>query len=204
MQIMVKAPFTSSPTDKAMASRVRLAKDTTQSNRQPSTVATVRNDRVAIEAETFHGSIGKDVQSTSAQVAWSQDNTSPKASSYHRRILIMDDDEILLNMIGVMLERLEYKADFALNGQEAIEKYQDALHAGAPFEAVIMDLIIPVGMGGKEAVQHLLQLDPQAKVIVSSGYVHNSVIEDFSHYGFKDVLIKPYRISDLKKVLARL
>lgn len=116
----------------------------------------------------------------------------------------MDDDEILLHMIGVMLESLEYKADFALNGQEAIEKYRDAMHSGAPFEAVIMDLIIPVGMGGKEAVQHLLHLDPQAKVIVSSGYVHNSVIEDFPHYGFKDVLIKPYRISDLKKVLDHL
>ena len=202
---MVKLPFTSSPIGQAVCSQVQLAQeDTTQDNRQPSTAANVRNDRGAIEVETFPGSIGNDVRSTSAQAAWSRDNTPLKASSDHRRILIMDDDEILLNMIGVMLEHLEYKADFALNGQEAIEKYRDALHAGEPFEAVIMDLIIPVGMGGKEAVQHLLQLDPQAKVIVSSGYVHNSVIKDYSQYGFKDVLIKPYRISDLKKVLDRL
>jgi CheY-like chemotaxis protein len=120
------------------------------------------------------------------------------------KILIMDDDEILLNMVGIMLAHLGYKAECALDGQEAIEKYSNALRSGEPFDAVIIDLVVPIGIGGKEAMQTLLEIDPQVKGIISSGYIHNSIIEDYEHYGFKDVLIKPYRVSDLEKVLARL
>jgi PAS domain S-box-containing protein len=120
------------------------------------------------------------------------------------KILIMDDDEILLNMVGIMLAHLGYKAECALDGQEAIEKYSNALRSEEPFDAVIIDLVVPIGMGGKEAMQTLLEIDPQVKGIISSGYIHNSIIEDYEHYGFKDVLIKPYRVSDLEKVLARL
>lgn len=118
-----------------------------------------------------------------------------------KRILIMDDDKIMLDMVGLMLERLGHCADYAFDGQEAIDKYRNALQSKTPYAAVILDLIVPIGMGGRETMQMLLELDPQIKAIISSGYVHNSVVEDYQHYGFKDVLIKPYRASNLKKVL---
>jgi CheY-like chemotaxis protein len=120
------------------------------------------------------------------------------------KILVMDDDEMLLNMVGIMLEKLGYKADCAFDGQEAIDKYSNALRSEEPFDAVILDLVVPIGMGGREAMQALLEIDPQATGIVSSGYIHNSIIEDYENFGFKDVLIKPYRASDLEKVLGRL
>ena len=116
----------------------------------------------------------------------------------------MDDDLILLDMVGIMLEHLGYKAVFALDGQEALEIYSKAMQSESPFDAVILDLAIPMGMGGRETMQKLLELDPQAKVIVSSGYIHNSAMDDYENYGFKDVLSKPYRISKLEEVLTRL
>jgi len=82
-----------------------------------------------------------------------------------------------------------------------LEKYALAQQDGAPFDAVIMDLIIPAGMGGREAMEQLRAIDPQARVIVSSGYSNNSVMADYESYGFCDVIAKPYRFSDLSKKL---
>jgi two-component system, cell cycle sensor histidine kinase and response regulator CckA len=126
-----------------------------------------------------------------------QNNSKPSK----KHILVMDDDVMLQGVVGLMLERLGYGVDYAFDGREAIDKYKSALQTETPFVAVIMDLIVPLGMGGREAMQMLLELDPQIKVIVSSGYVHNSVLEDYQHYGFKDVLIKPYRFPILKRCL---
>ena len=117
------------------------------------------------------------------------------------KILVMDDDEILLEVIGAMLERLGYHAEFACNGEQALEKYIHAWQSGHPFDAVIMDLIIPIGMGGREAMEVLRAIDPQARVIVSSGYSNNSVLADYASYGFCDVIVKPYRFSELSKKL---
>lgn len=117
------------------------------------------------------------------------------------KILVMDDDEILLDVIGAMLEGMGYEAEFAQDGKQALEKYALAQQDGAPFDAVIMDLIIPAGMGGREAMEQLRAIDPQARVIVSSGYSNNSVMADYESYGFSDVIAKPYRFSDLSKKL---
>jgi PAS domain S-box-containing protein len=117
------------------------------------------------------------------------------------KILVMDDDNLMLNILGTMLETLGYKAEFALEGQQAVDKYAEAQQSGAPFDAVVMDLIIPGGMGGREAVERLLELDPRAKVIVSSGYSNNSVMSDYENYGFSGVIAKPYRATELSKLI---
>jgi PAS domain S-box-containing protein len=117
------------------------------------------------------------------------------------KILVMDDDELLLNVIATMLERLGYTAQSALNGTEAIEKYVEAQQSGEPFDAVIMDLIVPDGMGGREATEKLLAIDPHAKIIVSSGDSNNEVMSDYTRFGFSGVIAKPYRVAELSEML---
>lgn len=117
------------------------------------------------------------------------------------RILIMDDEEIIRAAAGSMLQRIGYEVDFASNGNEAIEMYQKAKESQRPFDAVIMDLTIPGGMGGEEAIRGLLAIDPKVKAVVSSGYHNNPVMADYRRHGFCAVLAKPYRITELSSVL---
>jgi CheY-like chemotaxis protein len=125
----------------------------------------------------------------------------PQGEDERRKILVMDDDAMVRDILGAMLERLGHEAAFAKDGTQAVEKYIQAQQSGEPFDVVIMDLIVPDGMGGREAMERLQSIDPQVKVIVSSGYSSNSVMADFESYGFSGVMAKPYRFSDLRKKL---
>ncbi len=125
----------------------------------------------------------------------------PQVEEERRKILVMDDDAMVRDILGAMLERLGHQAEFANDGAQAVEKYVQARQSGAPFDVVIMDLIVPDGMGGREAMERLQSIDPHVKVIVSSGYSSNSVMADFSSYGFSGIMAKPYRFSDLRKKL---
>jgi PAS domain S-box-containing protein len=116
------------------------------------------------------------------------------------RILVMDDEEAIRTIAGAMLSRLGYEAVFAKHGTEAIELYRNALHSER-FDALILDLTIPGGMGGKETVQKLIELDPGVKAIVSSGYSENPVLSDFGKYGFRGVIGKPYDVKQMSRVL---
>ena len=100
-----------------------------------------------------------------------------------------------------MLERIGYTVESALDGTQAVEKYAEAQQSGEPFDAVIMDLIIPDGMGGREATEKMLAIDPRAKVIVSSGHTTSSVMSEYTSYGFSGVIAKPYRASELSEIL---
>jgi CheY-like chemotaxis protein len=119
----------------------------------------------------------------------------------HGRILVMDDEPSLRKMIGTMLEKMGYESEFAKDGAGAIRRVEEAREAEKPYDAVILDLTIPGGMGGKEAIKKLLEIDPELKAIVSSGYSDDPVLSDFQEYGFKGMISKPFESRSLGKVL---
>ncbi|MBT3342888.1 MAG: response regulator [Gemmatimonadetes bacterium] len=119
------------------------------------------------------------------------------------RVLVVDDERQIRRLAGEMLTRLGYVADYASDGSEAISKYRNALERGDEFDVVIMDLTIPGGMGGREALGHLLDLDEETCAVVSSGYSDDPVMADYAKYGFSDVVAKPYDIVELSHVLDR-
>jgi len=119
------------------------------------------------------------------------------------RVLVVDDEEIIRRSVGEVLRRLGYEADSARDGREGIELYEKAMEVGRPFDVVIMDLTIPGELGGKKTVGRLRELDPDAKVIVSSGYSDDPVMSRFREYGFDGVLVKPYNVEGLATELQR-
>jgi two-component system, cell cycle sensor histidine kinase and response regulator CckA len=117
------------------------------------------------------------------------------------RILVMDDEASLRKMVGRTLKNLSYESGFAKDGAEAILMYKAAQEAEKPYDAVILDLTIPGGMGGKEAINELLEIDPEVKAVVSSGYSEDPVLANFQEYGFKGMMPKPFEFRSLGKVL---
>lgn len=117
------------------------------------------------------------------------------------RILVLDDDEIVLDVLKEMLNVLGCENDEAKEGLQAIALYKKAFQAGKPYSGVIMDLTIPGGMGGKETLALLQQINPEVRAIVSSGYANDPIMANFRAHGFCGVFPKPYTIEDLSQAL---
>ena len=117
------------------------------------------------------------------------------------RILLMDDDKIIREAVGEMLDSIGYESDCAKDGAEAIELYKQSKESNNLYAAIILDLTVPGGMGGKEAVQKLCKIDPDIKAIVSSGYSHDPIMANFRQYGFSGVIAKPYKMQELSKII---
>jgi CheY-like chemotaxis protein len=113
----------------------------------------------------------------------------------------MDDEDSVRKFVLVALRSFGNDVDEASDGAEAIEKYKKAMKTKKPFDVVIMDLTVPGGMGGQVAIKKLLEVDPNAKAVVSSGYGNDPVVSNFEAYGFKNYISKPYKIDELRKVL---
>jgi CheY-like chemotaxis protein len=140
----------------------------------------------------------------SADPADAQSETKPSPiKTGIGRVLVMDDDAMIASMLARVLKKLGYECEATADGAQALASYKKALESGNPFGAVIMDLTIPGGMGGREAVVKLKSLDPKAKAIVSSGYSNDPIMSECEKYGFVDVLAKPYRIADVSAVLSK-
>ncbi len=132
------------------------------------------------------------------QHAFEQDKPAVKT-----RILHMDDEEMILQITRDMLESLGYEVETVADGDEAIKKYVEARESGNPFDIVILDITVPGGMGGKQTITRLLEIDPGVKAIVSSGYSNDPVMAMFDKYGFAGVIAKPYQMTELRDVVKR-
>ncbi|HOT46720.1 MAG TPA: ATP-binding protein [Spirochaetota bacterium] len=117
------------------------------------------------------------------------------------RVLVMDDEEIIRTLCGNMLAAMGIECDTVRSGEEAVDAYSAAAGRGKPYDAVIMDLTVRGGMGGREALGKILAVDPSVKAVVSSGYSDSSEMADYRRYGFAAVIPKPYTFSELKKVM---
>ena len=117
------------------------------------------------------------------------------------RVLVMDDEPSIRDSLTVMLTSLGYQVTTAEDGARTLDIYEREFLAGRKFDVVIMDLTIPGGMGGRETMRQLLQRDPDAIAIVSSGYSNDPVMARYDEYGFKGVIQKPYTVKELADAL---
>lgn len=115
----------------------------------------------------------------------------------------MDDEEIVADIARQMLDFLGYEVTVVSNGEEAVAQYQQALDADIPYSLVIMDLNIPGGMGGIDAVKEVLDCDADAKVLVSSGYSNDQIMMEYGAYGFAGCIAKPFDLEGLKSIVER-
>jgi PAS domain S-box-containing protein len=117
------------------------------------------------------------------------------------KILVMDDEEMIRDVASAVLAELGYEVSLAKDGAEAVTLYQKSKDLERPFAAVILDLTVPGGMGGEEALKRLRSIDPGVKAIVSSGYSNDQVMAAYKEYGFSAVIAKPYKLADMSAVL---
>ena len=158
--------------------------------------------QITVDSEVGKGSVFRIYlpASRAPEVSTTPDTEQPHLFS-QGRVLIMDDEADVLFVVGEMVKAMGYEVDTARDGAEALRKYQAAKEAGQPFSVVIMDLTIPEGMGGKEAIRRLRELDPEARAVVSSGYSFDPVMANYREYGFRGVIPKPYVMEDLARML---
>jgi PAS domain S-box-containing protein len=117
------------------------------------------------------------------------------------RILVMDDEDAIRKSVGRMLTHLGYDVVVSEDGHETVERYKEAKASGNPFDAVLMDLTIPGGMGGKETMSKLMKIDSEIKAIVSSGYSNDPIMAEFRDHGFSGVIAKPYQLDHLNRAI---
>jgi signal transduction histidine kinase/ActR/RegA family two-component response regulator len=156
---------------------------------------------IFVESEPGEGTVVTLDLPASRQGLEPQPSTITQTQPGTERVLVMDDEDALRNLLQTVLRNLGYEVQSARDGAEAIALYETAKAAGTPFDAVILDLTVSGGMGGLEAAAKLREMDPSAKLIVSSGYSDAPVMSKFAEYGFDAVIPKPWATADVAGVL---
>jgi len=117
--------------------------------------------------------------------------------------MIMDDEEMIRSLVERVLSKSGYEVVLAKDGEEAVLLYKETMDADAAIDLIILDLTIPGGMGGRDAVKEIHKINPEAKVIVASGYSNDPVMSDFNKYGFCDAVAKPFQLRKLKECVSK-
>ena len=160
------------------------------------------NGGITVESEAGVGSrFSVYLPASSTRVASANPVNVDVVVTLHGRVLIMDDEDMVAEVAQEMLENIGYTAKLTGSGQEAIDAFKAAESGSEPFDAVILDLTVPGGMGGAEAVAHIKKIRADVPVLVMSGYADDSVLARYRDYGFDGVLPKPFMIPDLRRVL---
>jgi PAS domain S-box-containing protein len=158
---------------------------------------------ITVDSKSDRGTIFHLYLPVSGRDAVTQLITNADSHKGTGRILIMDDEESIREVVGDMLQMMGYTVEYALNGHDALRMIQDASDGNMPFLAAIMDMTIPGSMGGKEAVTQLRKTNKDLVVYVSSGYSDDPVMADPAEYGFTDKILKPFRIMELEELFIR-
>ena len=160
------------------------------------------NGRLTVQTKIGDGTTFTIYLAASDQpIAQTLKQEAPEPNPIKAKILVMDDEQPIQDIAKQMLNLLGHTVLLATDGKEAIEKFHEQRQSGKPVDVIIMDLTIPGGMGGKDAVQEILKLDPEAKVVVSSGYSTDPAMAHYQDYGFKAAIAKPFLLDDLNKTL---
>ncbi len=167
-------------------------------------IVSKHNGSIRVDSELGQGTIFTIYLPASSErpVLAQKDVVAPPVAG-QGRIMVMDDEKMVRTFVKRALSRSGYEVVPAEDGDEAIRLYQEAQAAETPIDLIIMDLTIPGGMGGKDAVKEIHKIDPAAKVIVSSGYSNDPVMADFAKYGFCAALVKPVQVRELREVVGK-
>uniref|UniRef100_UPI004057700D hybrid sensor histidine kinase/response regulator n=1 Tax=Candidatus Electronema sp. TaxID=2698783 RepID=UPI004057700D len=167
------------------------------------TVVKKHDGHIAVRSEPGQGavfSIWLPAEAAAAQAVLTEEQET--APPLPRRVLVMDDDEMLRKLVQAQLRALGHEAVLAADGEEAVRLFRQLREEGRPADFVIMDLTIPGGMGGKETARLLLAEDPDARLIVASGYSNDPVLAEYRNYGFRAAVAKPFNLQELRQAIA--
>ena len=156
---------------------------------------------IAVDSELGRGSVFSfylPAEDLSLEDARDQEKPQPRGNG---KILVMDDDDAVRSVVSRLLKGYGYKVECAASGNETIRVYKEAYGDGEAFDAVIVDLTIPGGIGGKETIRLLKEFDPTVKAIVSSGYSNDPIMANFREHGFMGVIVKPFNIEDFVRMV---
>ncbi len=170
-------------------------------------ILTRHNGKITVDSKINIGSIFTFYLPAYSEVVIKTEETSnsiKKSFGKNIKILILEDEKPIRVLLEKYLRKNNFYVESAADGEKIIEIYQDAFDKGQNFDIVILDLTIKGGMGGDEAFQELLQINPDVKAIVASGYSTKKILSDFKHFGFAGMLSKPFMMSDLLKEIERL
>jgi CheY-like chemotaxis protein/anti-sigma regulatory factor (Ser/Thr protein kinase) len=158
---------------------------------------------ITVESEVNKGSTFTLYLPAAAHVAVPEETgyAGVKELSGTGRVLIVDDEEAIRTLVEFTLTHLGYKVCSAATALEGVELYRQKLQAGERFDCVILDLTLPGGMGGRDALKLLLEIDPSVNAIVSSGYAMDATMSHYQDFGFRGVITKPYEAAELGRTV---
>ena len=156
---------------------------------------------ISVESEMGKGSVFHVLLPATEQKPPEEKLAQTVSVAFRGRLLVMDDEDAVREVATEMLGALGCEVECAADGARAVELYRWAREGDRPFDAVLMDLTVPGGMGGREAARELLALDPKAKIVASSGYSTDPVMADPLRHGFRTTIAKPYTVKELARIL---